>query len=61
MVSTISDLDIQAFVDGELGPEAADRVRDAMSRDAGLRRRHDDLLCQKKLIADAFKDLRILH
>ena len=62
MESTISDMDIEAFVDGELDPAAADMVRAALTGDVGLRRRYDCIVRQKQLLIEAFTgEGRTLH
>lgn len=48
--AAISDLDLQALVDGELDPAAADRLQAQLTHDSVARRRYLDLLEQKRLL-----------
>ena len=52
----INDLDIQAFVDGELDSGRADNVREAVAADSALQKRYEQLVQQKKLIAAAWSE-----
>lgn len=46
----VSDYDIQAVVDGQLGQEELKMVNQEIQRDVNLKRRYEELMFQKKLL-----------
>lgn len=49
---TITDLDIQALVDGELDWDSAQKVRNYMVNNPIARQRYQELMEQKRLISE---------
>lgn len=54
MSISLQDELIMAFVDGELEPHAAERVRRALVSDADMRRKHAVYRCTRLVIARSF-------
>lgn len=46
----VTDFDLQAFVDGELGVEEAKRIRKYIQNDKAAARRYNELLSQRELL-----------
>ncbi len=54
--TVVSDLDVQALVDGELDGEEKSRVQNALRTNPMLKSRYDQLVMQRRLVFMAWSE-----
>ena len=57
----LTDYMIQAFIDGELPPEEAKRVQANITKDKQAQKRYDELIHQRHLLLDWWKNMKKNH